>query len=90
MVTSSIECKLYVCFFQPDYMYTWSHTEPIFQQLEEPGKLQLESWPPLQALLEAERQGKKDTGVWLNVLSDTPISNTHIQHIVQVILTAGF
>ena len=45
---------------QPDYMYCWAHSEPILQQLDIlPGKLQLESWPPLVALLEAQADKKQ-------------------------------
>ena len=38
-------------------MYCWAHSEPIIQQLDTlPGKLSLESWPPLQALLEGDKE----------------------------------
>ena len=47
--------------FKPDFMYCWARSEPILKQLDVlPGKLCLESWPPLQELLDTEKRGTLD------------------------------
>ena len=78
---SGLYCKclspwyaMYSPCLQPDLMYYWAHSEPVFQNLDFlPGKLSLESWPPERPdFLEGDKkedEGKDDKRMAVSMLN---------------------